>query len=179
MHGADQVAGDAFLARVLDDGEAFRRLDLTAAEVASSAAWVRAAAAQNERKRRAESSETTLQRMQQASYRIREVAEYRGTAFPRRSLCCSLQRPLHINTSCTGAITFHLPIYRLKHHVLTVGSKLCPTFMLQAAATPSGAGSSAGGTRIRELPPAESAKEDGNKAFAGGRYEEVRDLVGK
>ena len=49
--GASQVKGDAFLARVFDDGaDGFDRRDLTAAEVSSSAAWVKAAAAQNARK---------------------------------------------------------------------------------------------------------------------------------
>lgn len=61
-----QVRGDAFLARVLDDGDRFRRLDLTTAEMSSSASWVRSAFAQNERKRRAEAPEVTLQRLQQA-----------------------------------------------------------------------------------------------------------------
>ena len=58
-----QVRGDAFLARVLDDGERFERRDLTVADVSSTAHWVRAAAAQNERKRREESADVKLSRM--------------------------------------------------------------------------------------------------------------------
>ena len=46
-----QVKGDAFLAKVFDDGQdGFERRDLGAQEVSSSAAWVKAAAAQNARK---------------------------------------------------------------------------------------------------------------------------------
>lgn len=41
--------------------------------------------------------------------------------------------------------------------------------------TDSGASKASSSTRIKELPPAEAAKEDGNKSFAGGRYEEVCD----
>ena len=58
-----QVRGDAFLARVLDDGERFERRDLTVADVSSTADWVRAAAAQNERKRREESADVKLSRI--------------------------------------------------------------------------------------------------------------------
>lgn len=47
----EQVKGDAFIARVLDDGDNFERMDLTLDEVSSGAAWVRQARAQNERKR--------------------------------------------------------------------------------------------------------------------------------
>lgn len=45
-----EVRGDAFLGRVLDDGEAFDRLDLSVSEVSSGAQWVKDAAAQNRRK---------------------------------------------------------------------------------------------------------------------------------
>lgn len=62
---ADQVKGDAFLARVMDNGDDFQRLDLNVAEVSSSAPWVRQAYAQNERKRAAEAPESTLRRMQE------------------------------------------------------------------------------------------------------------------
>ena len=47
------MKGDAFLARVFDDGQdGFERRDLTTAEVSSSAPWMAAAAAQNARKQR-------------------------------------------------------------------------------------------------------------------------------
>lgn len=46
-----QVKGDAFLARVRDDGDDFERLDLLLSEVSSAADWVQAARRQNERKR--------------------------------------------------------------------------------------------------------------------------------
>lgn len=46
-----QVKGDAFLARVMDNGDDFDRLDLDLSEVSSSAAWVQQAQQQNERKR--------------------------------------------------------------------------------------------------------------------------------
>ena len=53
LEGLDaQVKGDAFLARVFDDGDGFERLDLPLTEVNSGADWVQQAKAQNERKRR-------------------------------------------------------------------------------------------------------------------------------
>ena len=36
-----QVKGDAFLARVFDDGEGFKRMDFRLPEVSSSAQWVK------------------------------------------------------------------------------------------------------------------------------------------
>mmetsp|Transcript_9973 Transcript_9973/g.29916 ORF Transcript_9973/g.29916 Transcript_9973/m.29916 type:complete len:352 (-) Transcript_9973:950-2005(-) len=59
-----EVRGDAFLARVLDDGEAFDRLDLTVSEVSSSARWVKDAAEQNRRKAGSKQSEELAARMQ-------------------------------------------------------------------------------------------------------------------
>ena len=58
------MQGDAFLARVFDNEDDFERLDFTLREVASSAPWVREAAAQNEAKRRGNQANTVLQRMQ-------------------------------------------------------------------------------------------------------------------
>lgn len=46
-----QVRGDAFLARVMDNGDDFERQDFDVAEVSSDAAWVKEAAAQNAEKR--------------------------------------------------------------------------------------------------------------------------------
>lgn len=46
-----QVKGDAFLARVMDNGDDFERLDLSLDEVSSGAPWVQQARQQNERKR--------------------------------------------------------------------------------------------------------------------------------
>ena len=46
-----QVKGDAFLARVYDNGEDFERMDLELSEVSSGAAWVKQAKQQNDRKR--------------------------------------------------------------------------------------------------------------------------------
>ncbi len=76
-----QVRGDAFLARVLDDGEHFERRDLTVADVSSTADWVRAAAAQNARKRREESADVKLSRM-------------------RRKVCNSFHRASGLSMPC-------------------------------------------------------------------------------
>ena len=46
-----QVKGDAFLARVFDNGDDFERLDLNLSEVTSDAQWVKDAAAQNAQRR--------------------------------------------------------------------------------------------------------------------------------
>lgn len=46
-----EVHGDAFVARVVDSEDEFRRLDFTLAEVASDAAWIPAAQARNARRR--------------------------------------------------------------------------------------------------------------------------------
>ncbi|KAK9823016.1 hypothetical protein WJX81_007094 [Elliptochloris bilobata] len=63
---AMEVRGDAFLARVRDNEDEFERLDFTLREVSSSAPWVKEAAAQNERKRNAESAQAAFARMQAA-----------------------------------------------------------------------------------------------------------------
>jgi len=55
------VKGDAFLARVLDDGDHFGRLDLTISEISSDADWVRAANRQAS-KRRSEMSNMDILR---------------------------------------------------------------------------------------------------------------------
>ncbi|KAL4423794.1 hypothetical protein ABPG75_001095 [Micractinium tetrahymenae] len=57
------VKGDAFLARVMDDGDDFERLDLDLSEVSSSAAWVQQARQQNERKRQQETGDALLERL--------------------------------------------------------------------------------------------------------------------
>ena len=58
------VKGDAFLARVMDNGDDFARLDLTLGEVSSSAGWVAAARAQAERRGRADTGQAVVHRMQ-------------------------------------------------------------------------------------------------------------------
>lgn len=60
-----QVRGDAFLARVLDDGDAFHRLDFGLADLSSSAPWVAAARAHAEATAQRERPETTLRRLQE------------------------------------------------------------------------------------------------------------------
>ena len=52
------------LARVFDNEDDFERLDFTLKEVASSAPWVREAAAQNEAKMKGEGAGGILRRMQ-------------------------------------------------------------------------------------------------------------------
>ncbi len=47
-----QVKGDAFIARVRDDGDNFERMDFLVSELSSDAPWVHKARNQNERKRR-------------------------------------------------------------------------------------------------------------------------------
>jgi len=55
--------GDAFLARVFDDGEDFKRMDFGVEEVSSTAQWVLDAKDFNERKRLRESPEAIFQRI--------------------------------------------------------------------------------------------------------------------
>ncbi|KAL4446282.1 hypothetical protein ABPG77_003089 [Micractinium sp. CCAP 211/92] len=100
------VKGDAFLARVMDNGDDFDRLDLDLSEVSSSAAWVQQAQQQNERKRQQESGEALLERIR--------AGKAAGGAPP-------------------------------------------------AAAAPA----------VRELSPAEAAKDEGNKAFKRGDWQEA------
>jgi hypothetical protein len=59
------VRGDAFLARVLDNGDDFERMDLKLSEVSSGAEWVAAAKAQAARRAAAESGDQVLRRMQE------------------------------------------------------------------------------------------------------------------
>ncbi|PRW61388.1 SUMO-activating enzyme subunit 2 [Chlorella sorokiniana] len=58
-----EVKGDAFLARVMDNGDDFERLDLTLDEVSSGAPWVHQARHQNERKRQQESGSALMDRL--------------------------------------------------------------------------------------------------------------------
>ena len=58
------VKGDAFLARVRDDGnDIFERLDMGLSDVSSSAAWVRQAEAQNRKKAEGESAASAMKRL--------------------------------------------------------------------------------------------------------------------
>lgn len=70
------VRGDAFLARVLDDGDAFERQDMRLSEVSSSAQWVKEAQKQSIEKREQDSAENIMRKMQQqpvATGRLREL----------------------------------------------------------------------------------------------------------
>lgn len=58
-----EVKGDAFLARVMDNGDDFERLDLVLDEVSSRAPWVLQARQQNERKRQQESGSALLDQL--------------------------------------------------------------------------------------------------------------------
>lgn len=90
-----QVNGDAFLARVFDNGDDFKRLDFTLKDVSSSAAWVQQAHAQNERKRRAEDPAAALQRMQQHAERPKPDATLPPP--PAKALSASEQARLRGN----------------------------------------------------------------------------------
>ena len=58
------VKGDAFLARVRDDGnDVFERLDLLLSDVSSSATWVKQAEAQNKKKAEGESPAAAMRRL--------------------------------------------------------------------------------------------------------------------
>lgn len=98
-----EVRGDAFLARVFDNGDDFERRDFLVAEVSSDAQWVRDAAAQHARQRAADTSGAAL------------VERMRRTE--------------------------------------------------EAAAATRG--------RVRELTPAEAAKEEGNEAFKRGDWQQA------
>ena len=96
-----QVRGDAFLARVLDNGDDFLRLDFDLKDVSSGAPWIQQAKEQAYKRREAESSADVMRRLQEE----RQGGHGRGV--------------------------------------------------------------------VRELTPAESAKEDGNIAFKKGKWEEA------
>lgn len=74
------VKGDAFLARVMDNGDDFARMDFNLAEMSSSAAWVKAAAQQAAQRRQRDSAESVLRRMQdgggkkEATATVRELS---------------------------------------------------------------------------------------------------------
>lgn len=59
-----EVKGDAFLARVLDDGDNFERRDLHLNEISSEAEWVKQAKNQAAQRREAESSAEVMRRIQ-------------------------------------------------------------------------------------------------------------------
>ncbi|KAG7673794.1 hypothetical protein Ndes2526B_g02735 [Nannochloris sp. 'desiccata'] len=59
-----EVKGDAFLARVLDDGDNFERRDLYLTEISSEAEWVKQAKNQAAKRREADSSAEVLRRIQ-------------------------------------------------------------------------------------------------------------------
>lgn len=100
------VKGDAFLARVMDNGDDFQRMDFNLSEMSSNAEWVKLAQEQAAAQREGESPESVLRRI--------------------------------------GAVSS------------------------ESAQTP-----------IKELSPAESAKEDGNTAFKRGDFHEAISLYGK
>lgn len=59
-----EVRGDAFVARIFDDEDEFRRLDFDISEMSSSARWVIDARLYNERKRERESPEAVLRQIE-------------------------------------------------------------------------------------------------------------------
>ncbi|EFN56519.1 hypothetical protein CHLNCDRAFT_51491 [Chlorella variabilis] len=126
-----EVKGDAFLARVMDNGDDFDRLDLELGEVSSGAAWVKAAASQNERKR------------QQA----------------RRGVGWAGGRDLG----------------RLARGWRESGEALLERMRAgrdaaAAAGAAAGAAAAAKQAAVRELTPAEAAKDEGNNAFKRGDW---------
>ncbi|KDD77030.1 hypothetical protein H632_c36p1 [Helicosporidium sp. ATCC 50920] len=72
-----QVRGDAFLARMLDDGDAFERQDFTLADLSSRAPWLLQARQQNEARQTQETPEAVMRRLQQ---------EAQGKGAPRREI---------------------------------------------------------------------------------------------
>lgn len=67
--------GDAWLARIFDNEDEFRRLDFTLEEVSSSAAWVRTAKAQSDAKARSSGPvSATMQQLQADAERSRQTA---------------------------------------------------------------------------------------------------------
>lgn len=64
------VKGDAFLARVLDDGENFDRLDLTLSEISSDADWVKAANRQASKRRLEMSNVEILRGLQDSAKNV-------------------------------------------------------------------------------------------------------------
>ena len=157
------VRGDAFLARVMDDGDAFARLDLTLAEVKSDAAWVRAARAQNESKQ---------QQQQQVG-----GGAGRGGAGRRRAGGGGRQAQQQQLQLQQGGL----------HSLL---SQRSPAALLRAVCPPGRPRAQGGGNSelerrmramaaapaapaapaVRELTPAESAKDEGNAAFRRGDW---------
>ncbi|KAK9841462.1 hypothetical protein WJX74_006236 [Apatococcus lobatus] len=61
-----EVRGDAFLARIFDNDDAFKRLDFTLKDMTSSAAWVKEAKRQNDKKPSSEAFVKQMQRHQLA-----------------------------------------------------------------------------------------------------------------
>ena len=107
------MSGDAFLARVLDDGEAFRRMDLVTGELSSSAPWVRAAAAQNERKRRGDSADVTLQRLQQVLARLEALYSHCTRTYTLAPLIPTPQVLSKVDvaeTLCRSLLLLHLSV---------------------------------------------------------------------
>jgi tetratricopeptide (TPR) repeat protein len=71
-----EVKGDAFLARVLDDGDNFERRDLCLNEISSEAEWVEKAKKQAKKRRESDSSAEVMRRIQvdsAAKAKIREL----------------------------------------------------------------------------------------------------------
>lgn len=94
-----EVRGDAFLARVLDDGDNFDRLDFTIDEISSNAEWVQHAQIQNAKRRSAEASGHMAQRLQtvkEEGTRLRELTpaevekEEGNTCFARQDWTAAL-----------------------------------------------------------------------------------------
>lgn len=61
-----QVSGDVFIGRYFDNEEDFKRLDFTASELSSSAAWIKEARTQiMRRSQRSDSAQQLVNRLQQ------------------------------------------------------------------------------------------------------------------
>eukprot|EP00887_Chlorella_sp_A99_P000002 scaffold16.g2.t1 len=126
------VKGDAFLARVFDNGDDFARLNLALSEVSSSAAWVKEAKVQNDRKRQ----------------------QVRASLPDARSMGNAPLATLLL-TWCT----------------LTQDSGEALVERMRATQTAR--------TSVKELTPAEAAKDRGNAAFKAGDWAAAADSYGE
>ena len=78
-----QVHGDAWLARIFDNEDSFKRMDFTLSEVSSSADWVRTAKSQSEAKARSSGPvSATMQQLQAGAQRSKQGAAATAAKVP-------------------------------------------------------------------------------------------------
>jgi hypothetical protein len=106
-----QVYGDAFIGRIFDNEDDFKRLDFRIGELSSSAPWVREAAEQAARRRQRADASAALQRMQQDAQHQRKQPARCGRQLAR---VCVFGAGLGVGRAHVSCAFMFPPLYRVR-----------------------------------------------------------------